>query len=101
MSVGMNADKSLIKIEVVYATADAQRLIVLQAHQGLTALQAFERSGLVRFFPELKQGELEFGIFSRPCAPETVLHDGDRVEIYRPLLCDPKEMRRLRAKQRS
>lgn len=91
----------MISVEVAYATAAKQRIIVLQANAGITAKQAAERSGIVRFFPEIDLDTASFGIFSNPCEPDTLLRDGDRVEIYRPLLCDPKEMRRQRAKRHS
>lgn len=91
----------LIRIEIAYAEADSQRIIPLVAHPGITARQAVERSGIVRFYPNISIEHLDLGIFSNPCTPDTVLQDGDRVEIYRPLLCDPKEMRRQRARKKS
>lgn len=93
-------DNNLISIEVAYGEPNKQKIIVLSAHEGITAKQAVERSGIVRFFPHLDLSKLEYGIFSNACTPETVLRAGDRVEIYRPLLCDPKEMRRQRARKK-
>lgn len=93
--------ENTIRIEIAYAEADSQRIIGLVAHPGITARQAVERSGIVRFYPQIDLSRLELGIFSNPCTPDTLLQDGDRVEIYRPLLCDPKEMRRQRARQKS
>ena len=90
-----------IRVEVAYGTADEQRLIALDVYPGITARQAVERSGMVRFFPEIDINALDVGIFSLPCTADTLLKDGDRVEIYRPLLCDPKEMRRQRARQKA
>jgi putative ubiquitin-RnfH superfamily antitoxin RatB of RatAB toxin-antitoxin module len=63
-----------------------------------TALDAVRASGVFERHPELALGEPLLGIWGRACAPETVLADGDRVEIYRPLTMDPNEARRLRAK---
>jgi len=63
-----------------------------------TALDAIRASGLFERHPELALGEPLIGIWGRACAPEAVLADGDRVEIYRPLTMDPNEARRLRAK---
>ena len=63
-----------------------------------TALDAIRASGLFERCPELALGEPLLGIWGRACAPETVLADGDRVEVYRPLTMDPNEARRLRAK---
>ena len=63
-----------------------------------TALDAIRASGLFERHPELGLGEPLIGIWGRACAPETVLADGDRVEVYRPLTMDPNEARRLRAR---
>ena len=63
-----------------------------------TALDAIRASGVFERHPELALGEPPIGIWGRACAPETLLADGDRVEIYRPLTMDPNEARRLRAK---
>lgn len=88
-----------IRIEVAYAEADSQRIVTLTAYPGITVRQAVERSGIVRFYPQIDMKQLDVGIFSNSCPLDTVLRDGDRVEIYRPLLCDPKEMRRKRARK--
>lgn len=88
-----------ITVEVAYAESGSQRIITLTAYPGITAQKAVERSGIVRFYPQIDINTLDLGIFSHPCTPETLLKDGDRVEIYRPLLCDPKEMRRKRARK--
>jgi hypothetical protein len=64
-----------------------------------TALDAIGASGVLERHPELATGGPMIGIWGRACAPDTVLGDGDRVEIYRPLTMDPNEARRLRAKQ--
>ena len=63
-----------------------------------TSLDAIRASGLLERHPELGLGEPLIGIWGRACAPEAVLADGDRVEIYRPLTMDPNEARRLRAR---
>jgi len=64
-----------------------------------TALDAIRASGLFERHPELGLGEPLIGIWGRACAPETLLADGDRVEVYRPLTMDPNEARRLRARK--
>lgn len=92
-------DENVITIEVAYAEPSKQKIIALKVYEGITAQQAVERSGIVRFFPQLDLSQADYGIFSNACKPDTVLRAGDRVEIYRPLLCNPKEMRRQRAKR--
>ncbi len=88
-----------IGVEVVYAEADRQKLIALLVREGITASEAVERSGIVRFFPHLDLACAQLGIFGNACPPDRLLRDGDRVEIYRPLRCDPREMRRRRARR--
>jgi putative ubiquitin-RnfH superfamily antitoxin RatB of RatAB toxin-antitoxin module len=87
-------------VEVVYALRDEQVLIQLQVEEGTTVRQAIERSGILQRFPEIDPTRGSVGIFGRIAAPDTPLQDGDRVEIYRPLLVDPKEARRKRARPR-
>ena len=64
-----------------------------------TAIDAVRASGLGKRMPDLDIGESMLGIWGRACLPDTRLHDGDRVEVYRSLTMDPNEARRLRAKQ--
>ena len=92
-----NEDDELIQVEVAYAEPDSQFLVALEVSRGTTALQAIELSGVQEKFPALHDSACELGIFSKKCAPDHVLQAGDRVEIYRPLLIDPKAARRLKA----
>ena len=71
----------------------------LELEAPVTAFDAIRASGVLERHPELSLGEPMIGIWGRACAADTVLGDGDRVEIYRPLTMDPNEARRLRAKQ--
>jgi putative ubiquitin-RnfH superfamily antitoxin RatB of RatAB toxin-antitoxin module len=88
-----------LRVSVVYCTPAAWvREIELAA--GSTLRVAIERSGVLDAHPDLKLDDLAVGVFSRPRQLGDVLHDGDRVEIYRPLLVDPKEARRHRAELR-
>jgi putative ubiquitin-RnfH superfamily antitoxin RatB of RatAB toxin-antitoxin module len=81
-----------IYIEVIYALPQRQERVVLDLRPDSTALDAVQASGL------LKQGELgRIGVWGKLVSPETRLRDRDRVEIYRPLTADPKEVRRDRA----
>lgn len=88
------AEEPEIRVEVVYALPDRQRLVALEVPRGCTAREAVERSGLQREFPEIDPRDNALGIFGRRCAPDQRLRSGDRVEIYRPLKADPKEVRR-------
>lgn len=89
----------LVDIEVVYATPKKQKLVALQVPAGTSALEAIELSGLKSDFPDMVIDPDALGVFSRRVAPEYVMEPGDRLEIYRPLMADPKEIRRQRANQ--
>ncbi|WP_137940406.1 RnfH family protein [Chitinivorax sp. B] len=86
-----------LRIEVVYALPQQQTLLSLTVPAGTTAQQAIAMSGLFGKHPELQDADLKLGIFARPIASDTVLRDCDRVEVYRPLIADPKTVRRQRA----
>jgi putative ubiquitin-RnfH superfamily antitoxin RatB of RatAB toxin-antitoxin module len=87
----------MLRVEVVYALRDRQVLLALEVEGGTTARQAVERSGILQRFPEIDLVRAGLGIFGRVVALETPLQDGDRVEIYRPLIAEPKQGRRERA----
>lgn len=88
-----------IRVEVAYAESHRQKIVTLIMNEGATLQQAVERSAMIYFFPHLNIDKASFGIFSHPQPRDYILQDGDRVEIYRPLIADPKEMRRQRAKR--
>jgi putative ubiquitin-RnfH superfamily antitoxin RatB of RatAB toxin-antitoxin module len=88
-----------IQVEVVYAMADRQELRRLTVPAGSTVMQAIVASDIASVLPAEAIAADRLGIFSRRAAPDDVLTDGDRVEIYRPLTLDPKEARRRRASQ--
>lgn len=89
----------MIGVEVVYGLPDRQALLPLEVPEGCTALEAVRRSDIIALFPEIDPDNAKMGIFGKVVEnpATTVLHQGDRVEIYRPLLVDPKESRRKRA----
>jgi hypothetical protein len=87
-----------LRVEVVYALANGQDLVALDMEEGAVARQAVEASGMVERHPELAAEDWRLGIFGKQVLPETLLRDGDRVDILRPLPMDPKEARRLRAR---
>ncbi|NNF15245.1 MAG: RnfH family protein [Gammaproteobacteria bacterium] len=86
-----------IRCEVVFATPAKQVLLALQVDAGTTAGEAVKLSGISAEFPDADFSAPALGIFSRPVKAEYVLEDGNRVEIYRPLEADPKEVRRALA----
>lgn len=95
-----------ISVEVAYALPDRQKIISLLVEPGTTAFVAACRSKITDFFPDLDLENAKMGIFGQTLgtkglkpAKEYELRDGDRVEIYRPLISDPKEVRRKRAEK--
>ena len=91
--------KPVIEIEVVYAAVDRQVLRTISVAEGVSVRSAVHASGIAAEFPELNLAECPLGIFGKVVADadSRAVHAGDRIEIYRPLLADPKEVRRLRA----
>ena len=88
-----------IRVEVVYATPDRQTLLECEVAEGATVLQSVIASGLVQSHPEIDLDKADFGIWSERVSPDSLVRDGDRVEIYRPLVADPKQVRRQRARE--
>ena len=84
-------------VEVAYATPEQQVIVTLTLPEGGTVEQAIHASGLLNRFPEIDGTDIKAGIFGSVCKLDEPLKQGDRVEIYRPLLHDPKEARRQRA----
>lgn len=89
------ADK--IPVEVAYALPDKQEIVMLEVPPGTTARDAVLQSGIERLFPGLDTRESKLGIFGKGVDDGQVLRAGDRVEIYRELIADPKEVRKRRA----
>lgn len=100
------SDLDLITVEVAYALPHEQKIVELLVEPGTTAYQAAERSEITKFFPEIDLENARMGIFGQALGTkglkpphEHPLQHGDRVEIYRPLTIDPKEVRRKRAEK--
>lgn len=91
------AAEGLIAVEVVAGDARRQVLISLHVPDGTSAWQAVVRANLGEKLPDLSPDPAALGLFGRACKPDQVLQDGDRVEVYRPLKADPKEVRRALA----
>lgn len=89
----------MIDIEVVYALPHEQVLLKLKMPQGATVGEAINASGVVERHPEIDLAKNKLGIFGKLIKADAVLRDRDRVEIYRPLIADPKEIRRKRAEE--
>jgi len=86
-----------IEVSVVYALPERQWSFVLRLGTPATVRAAIEGCGLLEHFPQLLAQSPPVGVFHRRCTLETLLRDGDQVQIYRPLQMDPKDARRLRA----
>lgn len=89
--------QNTIRVEVVLAMPGRQELVALEVETGTTLAGAITLSGLPERFEGFELDLKKVGIFGQKASPERVLVDGDRVEIYRPLIADPKEVRRQRA----
>jgi putative ubiquitin-RnfH superfamily antitoxin RatB of RatAB toxin-antitoxin module len=94
-------DSSNIAIEVAYALPERQKLLHLQVPRGTTVRQAAVLSAMDSYFPGLDLSSCALGIFGKAVgqANERLVLEGERVEIYRPLLADPKEVRKQRAEK--
>ena len=88
-----------IRVEVVYALPDRQEIIALRVSTGTTVVDAIQQSGVLAKHPEIDLKKNKLGIFAKLSKPDTVLRDRDRIEIYRPLIADPKEVRKQRAEE--
>ncbi|MGY3868983.1 RnfH family protein [Aeromonas crassostreae] len=88
-----------LTIEVVYALPERQTVLTLRVGAGTSVQAAIEQSGILARHPEIDLSVNKFGIYSRLAKATDLLQDGDRIEIYRPLTADPKEMRKKRAEK--
>ena len=86
-------------IEVSYALEDKQTLLNLEVGSDTTLKQAIELSGMLELYPQINLTRDKTGIFGKIAKLDTILREKDRVEIYRPLIADPKEVRKERAAQ--
>ncbi len=88
-----------ITVEVAYATPELQRILPIQIEEGSTIQSVIERSGILQLFPDINLDKQPVGIFSCLRKLTDKVQQGDRVEIYRPLIIDPKEARKQRIKK--
>ncbi|MEQ4531741.1 MAG: RnfH family protein [Mixta sp.] len=88
-----------VTVEVVYALPEKQYLRQVKLAEGSSVEQAIQASGLLELRHDIDLTQNKIGIYSRPVKLQDEVNDGDRVEIYRPLIADPKELRRQRAER--
>ena len=86
-----------ILIEIAYALPEEQVIISIKVPTKFNVKQAIEKSGIQKKFPDIDLSKNKVGIFGKKTTLDHLLKDRDRIEIYRPLILDPKEMRRKRA----
>ena len=97
----MMLDETEVHVEVAYAKAHEQKIIPVTVKEGATLRDAVRQSGIVNFFPEIDVEQSNLGIFGKavPKSEMQAVKEGDRIEIYRALIADPKEVRKRRAEQ--
>ncbi|WP_318517623.1 RnfH family protein [Photobacterium leiognathi] len=95
----MHSDQSLIHVEVVYALPNVQRVLKLAVVADTPIQEIIEQSGILAMYPEIDLKKNKVGIYSRNVKLDSAAREGDRIEIYRPLVADPREIRRKRAEQ--
>jgi len=88
-----------ITVEVVYPLPQKQEIFTVRLPAGTTLREAVEASGVMQKYPEIDLAKNKLGVFAKLAKPDAPLRDRDRVEIYRPLIADPKEVRKQRAAQ--
>ncbi len=93
------SNQGKIKVEVCYALPDKQTLLSLEIEASATIENIIKQSGILELYPEIDLSENKVGVFSKLAKLSDTLHDGDRIEIYRPLIADPKEVRKQRAQK--
>jgi putative ubiquitin-RnfH superfamily antitoxin RatB of RatAB toxin-antitoxin module len=90
---------SKVTIEIAYGTPAKQTLVELTVEENTTVAQAIAESGILKQHPEIDIDSAKVGIWNKVVRSSTVLKQGDRIEIYRPLIADPKEVRKRRAER--
>jgi putative ubiquitin-RnfH superfamily antitoxin RatB of RatAB toxin-antitoxin module len=88
---------ALITVEVVYALPTGQQLVACEVEEGTTAIQAVYQSGVLGCLVNQETSAMKLGIFGKAVSHDVLLRERDRVEVYRPLLADPKVIRQRRA----
>ena len=99
MSPARGRGSAAFTVEVAYALPEEQTLVQLEVEPGTTVEEAIRRSRVLERHPEIDLQRQKVGVFGKPSRLDAPLRPRDRVEIYRPLKVDPKEMRRRRARE--
>lgn len=97
MSENTGGTNDRIRVQITYALPERQDIVTVELPAGATAQQAVEASGLLQKYPDIDLAKNKLGVFAKLVKADQALRDRDRVEIYRPLIADPKEVRRQRA----
>ncbi|MFZ6721057.1 RnfH family protein [Undibacterium sp. Ji49W] len=95
------ADQANMTVQVCYASPSTVSLLDVQVDTQATLMQVIQQSGIIQLHPEMDVSTLKVGVFGKLKTMDAHLHPGDRVEIYRPLVADPMEARRRRAKKQT
>lgn len=95
-SEGKKKDSGKIRVTAVFARPDSQIVKSFTLAEGATLGEAVEKSDLMSFVSKEDRDSVKFGIWGRVKGSSEILHDGDRVEIYRPITCDPRSVRKVR-----
>lgn len=92
-------EESLIAVQVCYALPERQEIVSLRLGEGCSVQEAVSASGVLEKFPDIDLSRNKVGVYGKLVKLDAPLRDGDRVEIYRSLIADPKEMRRRRVEE--
>ncbi|MCL1077082.1 RnfH family protein [Parashewanella spongiae] len=95
----MSQTQQSYDVDVVYALPKQQKIISVTITSGTTAIEALKQSKMQQFFPEIDLEKVKLGVFNNLIKHDTELQAGDRLEVYRPLIADPKDVRRRRAEK--
>ncbi len=91
------AETNEVMVEVVYALPDKQSLLVVKVPEGTAIKKVIQASNILELYPELDLNNMDVGVFGKMAKMDQKVRDRDRIEIYRPLIADPKEVRKRRA----
>ena len=95
----MNHEQDVFMVDVVYALLQQQKIISVKVAPGTSAIEVLKSSNMLSYFPEIELESVKLGVFNNVIKHDKVIEQGDRLEIYRPLIADPKDVRRRRAEK--